>query len=203
MASDRLTNSMKYQLVLWTPEGYGYTDIQRRSRMRYQKAAPAHFINCWWYNEYQTRRGHSHKGGNCRPQICNKNEYWTRAMSNENLNFSLRNSSARSGVHHTKIWHFPRRELKLFQYRLQMHQQITDSDELNRTFFAQHFRNDLKHDSEFLRWIVFPISANFLFLEMGTKKIVGFRVQRVHNKYTKRFMTPALLLLGALCHKTK
>lgn len=53
----------------------------------------------------------------------------------------------------------------MFSYKLQMHQETTDSKRLNRFSFAQYCRNELRHDSTLFKQVVFPMSVNVHFPE--------------------------------------
>lgn len=143
------------------------------------------------------------KEGIGRPQISDENKFWISATFNEGSTLSVQNAAAQKMVHHTTIWPFMRRDLKHFPYKLQTCQQSTDLDKQNWIYFEQCCPNELRDDPEFFNWIVFPMGANFLFLELWTNKNVRYEVQSVHNKYTKYHKTPALLWLCALCAKTK
>lgn len=94
-------------------------------------------------------------------------------MLNENYTFSLQNAAAQTGAHYRTICHFLRRELKLFPYKLQMHQQISASDKLNRISFARYFPNGLRNDSKYLKRIVFSDDCKFSLSEILKKQYRG------------------------------
>lgn len=161
MASHGFLDSEKAQCVLWTAEGHGCTAIQRKFRTKYQKPAPARSSIRRWYQEYQARGNHSHMGGNGRPQISEENKDRIRTMFAEDPTLSLRIAATEIGIHHTTIWRFLRRELKLFPYKLQLHQQISDEDKAKRIEFAQYCRNELGNESGYLKRIVFSDECKF------------------------------------------
>lgn len=84
-----------------------------------------------------------------------------RTLFNENPTMSLRTAAVQIGLHHTTLWNFLRRNLKLYRYKLQMHQQISDEDKLVRVNFAQCCRNELTNDSEFFKRFVFSDECKF------------------------------------------
>jgi len=62
---------------------------------------------------------------------------------------------------HTTIWTFLRKELKMFPYKLQIGQQLSDLDKSNRIQFAQFCREQLNEDSGYLRRIIFSDECSF------------------------------------------
>lgn len=79
---------------------------------------------------------------------------------------SLQIAAAQTGVHNSIVWNFMSRRLRIFPYKLQMRQQITDYDKLNRTYFPQYSQNELKHFTEVFSSRLIPsISVNLHFAD--------------------------------------
>ena len=161
MSSHGFHDAEKAQCVIWVAEGHGYTASQRKFRKKYQKNPPDRSSIRRWYEQYQSRGSHSHLGGNGRPQISDEKKEMIRSMFNENPTVSLRTAATQVGVHHTTIWSFLRRELKLYPYKLQMAQQLSEEDETKRINFARYCRAELRFDSEFLKRVVFTDECKF------------------------------------------
>lgn len=119
-----------------------------------------------------TRRGHSHSGENSRLQIFDKVKIESKRCSIYTLCCVCKRHLLKQGDH-TRIWNFLRRGLKRFSCILQMHDEITDSEKLNRIYFAQYCRNELRDDSFlmliFIQWLQVPN-----FPELRTNKPAGF-----------------------------
>lgn len=64
-------------------------------------------------------------------------------------------------IHHTTTWRFMIRELKLFPYKLQMLQKISDTDKVKRISFSQYYRNELGNDSRILKQVLFSDECKF------------------------------------------
>lgn len=69
----------------------------------------------------------------------------------KNAMLTLQNSDAQTRVPHTRIWPFLQGVLKRFPRKMQMNQQIIDSDKLNKIYFNQYSRNEQIYFSAFLR----------------------------------------------------
>lgn len=160
-ASHGFNDPEKAQFVLWKVEEHGWTAIQRKFRTKYRKSAPSLSTIRRWCEKYQEKEGHSHTGGNGRPQISVKKKDTIRTLFNENPTISLRNSAAQIGLHRTTIWNYFRRDLKLYPYNLQLYKKTSDRNKLNGVHFAQYCQNELRNDSEFLRGIVFFDKCSF------------------------------------------
>lgn len=89
MATQEFTDSEKAKRIHWIAKGSEYTAIQKTFRMQYQIEAPARSCIGQWQEEYQTQAGHSHRGGNSRPQISDDKKARIRAMANENPTLSF------------------------------------------------------------------------------------------------------------------
>lgn len=61
MAFRGFNGSEKAHCILWNEEGYGYTAIQRKFRMKCQRETPAGSSFKQRYKEYQSRGGHSQR----------------------------------------------------------------------------------------------------------------------------------------------
>jgi len=65
------------------------------------------------------------------------------------------------GVHHKTIWHFLRKKLKIFPYRLQIEKGLSEKDKENHLAFAQLCKEKLEENPNFLQRIVFSDECSF------------------------------------------
>jgi len=149
------TDQQKAQCVIWKAQGHGGTAIQRKFFTKYRITAPSRRIINVWYQSYIDRGSHAHRGGDGRPTISVEKQNQIEEMFKANPRRSLREVGGVVGVHHTTVWHFLRKKLKLFPYRLQMGQQLSETDRENRMIFAQLCKEKLQENHNFLKRIFF------------------------------------------------
>lgn len=94
-------------------------------------------------------------------QISKESEDRIRLKISEHSLLSSRNSAFEIGIHHTTIRRFLREELKLFLYKIQIHQQINDEHKDSRIDFVYFHCRELGIDSGFLKGIVFSGERKF------------------------------------------
>ena len=90
----------------------------------FQKQAPSRHSIRRWYNEYLARGSHEHRRGNGPPQISDTVKEKIRNTFQNYPMVSTRHVAIQVGVHHTPVWRFSQRELKLYPYKLQMSQEL-------------------------------------------------------------------------------
>lgn len=65
----------------------------------------------------------------------------------------LREVGAVVEVHHTTVWKFQRRKLKMFPYRVQIGQQLSDIDKANRVSYDRQCQKEMKENPSSLQQI--------------------------------------------------
>lgn len=128
----------------------------------------------------------------CPKIISEENKNNVRQMFSEEITLSLRNAAFEIRINHTIISIFLRGNVKLFPWKLQMHQQINDEDRVKATHTAQYCRNKLRGDSQFLKKL-FSDECKFSLLgEVNRTELsdMAFRTSTTRNR------SPAQLSLG-------
>lgn len=193
------TNQQKAQCVIWMAEGHGGTAIQRKFFTKYRIKAPSRRTINLWYQSYTDRGSHSHRGGNGRPTIGDDKQNQIEEMFQADPRRSLREVGAVVGVHHTTVWHFLRNKLKLYPYRLQIGQQLSETDKNNRVTFAQLCKERLQENPNFLKRIVF--SDECIFSLKGAVNKHNCRIwgsQRPETVYESPQSSPTLMVWCAI-----
>lgn len=104
----------KAQCEFWMMEGHGETAIWWGVFTMYRSPAPSRLAISLWYQSYGNRGNYSHRRGNWRPAVGKEKQKQIEEMLQADPGHSLRNVGAFVGVHHTTIWQFLRKKLKIF-----------------------------------------------------------------------------------------
>ena len=107
------------QCVYWKTQEYWCTQIKRIFCIRYNKSPPSLLITDKWYDDYRTCGTHQHRGGNWRPQICDRVKSQIRQKINNDSTISLHEAAIKLNIHRTTVRNFFKNELKIFPYKLQ------------------------------------------------------------------------------------
>jgi len=155
MPSGTFSDAQKAQCVIWKSAGNGTTAIRRLFETKYGKPVPSRPTIEKWFEDYQTRGTHSHRGGNGRPNISEEKRQEIKRLITEDPQRSLRNVGRIVSLPHTTVWYFLRKQLNMFPYRLQIAQQLSEVDKTNRLNFAQLCQTNMLENSAYLESIVF------------------------------------------------
>lgn len=106
-------DAKKAQCVLWNGEAHGFTAFLQKVWSRYRKSAATRSCICRCYGDYLCSGRDSRIGKTGGAQTSDDKKTMMRTVFNGDPMIYLRTAATQIGLHHTTIWSFLKRELKL------------------------------------------------------------------------------------------
>ena len=103
MSRNGFTDIERAQFILQITEGCGKVGKQRLFMEKYEKSPPARSTTREWYQAYQSRASHAHKGRNGRPRIRSTVRSEILKLIENDLRISLREEASEKGVAHGAV----------------------------------------------------------------------------------------------------
>ena len=102
-------------------------------------------------------------------------------------------------MHHNTIWHFLRKELKRFPYKLQVSTELTEDHKTKGKQFPQHYRRDSRNGNGYLQRIVFSDECKFSFRgKVNKQNCQIWRSERPNEVYEALCNSPSMIAWCAL-----
>ena len=114
-----------------------------------------------WHEQFLTAGNMTHRGGNGRSRISDREIENVRSLFENSPRLSIRQAESLLNMPRSTIQRVLRKCLFLYPYKMQNLHVVSDTDKRKRVIFARHCQNQHEGMYEYLSWIVFSDECTF------------------------------------------
>ena len=145
----------------WFIETKSETAVQRKFRTWYNRSPPSRPTIRAWYEKFMATGSVEHKKGYGRPRTSDENVERVRQSFLRSPQKSVRTAARELQMSRSTVHDVVRKRLKMYPYKLQIVQAITQDDRVARKEFAVTMLRRMEQYSNFLEQIIFSDESTF------------------------------------------